>query len=297
MGSEQKEQPDAGRADPRRSRAGLRFCLLLLLPTAFCPLLTACRPNKRYDTIEAELRTRERELADTRAALDQSRTLNKAYEQSRAQPSYPGAPAPVPTGAGPGCAIRDITLARGTGGVDDDGLPGDESLMVVIVPQDEDRSAVKVVARATVAAWEITPAGIKNPIGTWELTAEQLRPTWRSGLFATGYFLAVPWQTFPTTERVRVAVRLTTTDGRAFETDRDIAVRPMPQAMARGGAGGGPIPYPSTPVMPKGREPLLPGTPPPGVPSVIPPGTEELPPPAGLPPGGRGAVLLPPVKQ
>jgi hypothetical protein len=172
----------------------------------------------------------------------------------------------------------------------------------VIVPTDEDRSAVKVPAQATVAAWEVTTQGIKTPIGAWDVPADRLRPTWRSGLLATGYFVPLPWQTYPTTNKVRVAVRLTTTDGRVFEADRDVLVNPVPQAIP----GGVPtLPYPMTPGVPypsapavssPGREPLLPGTPPSGVPSVLPPGVEELPPPMGLP-QGRGAQLLPPVKQ
>jgi hypothetical protein len=56
------------------------------------------------------------------------------------------------------------------------------------------------------------------------------------------------------------------------------------------------VPYPTPAVPTPGREPLLPGVPPSGVPSVLPPGVEELPPPMGLP-QGRGAQLLPPVKQ
>jgi hypothetical protein len=197
--------------------------------------------------------------------------------------------------------------------VDDDSTPGDEALMVVIVPRDEDASAVKVPARAQVAAWEILPSGLKNPIGNWDVPAEKLRPTWRSGLFSTGYFVQLPWQTFPTTDRLRVAVRLTTTDGRAFEADRDVTVRPvvppvrpvprgdvLPYPAAPPVPAPPPTPYPSTPVVPPqppagGREPLLPGSPPPGVPPVLPPGVEELPPPSGLP--ERGARLLPPVKQ
>ena len=59
---------------PRSWAVSLVFCL--------CPLLLCgCKPNKRYDLIEAELRTRERELADTRAALEQARNLNRAYVQ------------------------------------------------------------------------------------------------------------------------------------------------------------------------------------------------------------------------
>jgi hypothetical protein len=188
----------------------------------------------------------------------------------------------VPAGPPAGCPIRGITLGRGTGGVDDDGAPGDEYLMVVIVPADEDKSAVKVPASATVAAWQVDPQGIKTPIGSWEIPADRLRPTWRSGLLATGYFVPLQWQTYPTTDRVRVAVRLTTADGRAFEADRDVTVRPVVS------------PAPAASAAP--RQPVLPGVAPPGVPSELPPGTEELPPPSGVP-TGRGARLLPPVRQ
>ena len=273
-----------------------RFVRVSAACLAISLVFTGCKPNKRYDLLEAELRTRERELAETRAALDRSRTLNLAFQQSQG-PSYPGGPVPV-AGSGGGCPVREIALARGTGGVDDDGLPGDESLMVVIVPSDEDRSAVKVPGRATVAAWEVSPNGLKQPIGTWEISADQLRPTWRSGLIATGYFVPLQWQTFPTTTRVRIAARLTTTDGRVFETDRDVNVNPVPQAIP---AVPAVLPYPAAPGVPYPapppglREPVLPGTVPPGVPSVLPPGVEELPPPMGLP--ATGARLLPPVKQ
>ena len=57
------------------------------------------------------------------------------------------------------------------------------------------------------------------------MPAEKLRPTWRSGFISTGYFVAVPWQTYPSNEKVRVAVRLTTLDGRAFEADKDVTVK------------------------------------------------------------------------
>jgi len=264
-------------------------CSLL---TLHCSLLVGCKSPKRYDLIEAELRTRERELEDTRAQLDQSRNLLRAYEaaQQRGAPTQPG--------GGVYLAVKEIAIGRGTGGVDDDGLPGDEGLMVVIVPKDEDGSAVKVPARALVAAWEITPAGLKNPIGSWELSSDRLRRTWKSGLISTGYFVAVPWQTLPSTDRVRVAVRLITTDGRTYEADRDVSVKPplpprgggnvlpYPQPAGPGGPG-----VPTIPTPPGGRQPLFPDRPPPGVPPAIPPGTEELP-----PPSERGAILLPPVK-
>lgn len=278
---------------PRRlvsSRALFRLFACALL-AALGPLLTGCKTNhNRYDLLEAEIRTRERELADTRAQLEQSRNLLRAYEASQ---SRGGAVPPGPQVGGPFLAVKSVELGRGTGGVDEDAAPGDEGLMVVIVPKDEDGSAMKVPGRALVAAWEITPAGLKNPIGSWEISSDKLRRSWKSGLISTGYFVAVPWQTPPSTERVRVAVRLVTTDGRAYETDRDITVK-LPVMR---GNGGNVLPYPQprAPTIPGAmRQPQFPEMPPPGVPSVIPPGTEELPPPAPVGPE-RGVRLLPPV--
>jgi len=253
-------------------RGSFPGCALLAVAIALLP--TACRPNKRYDLLEAELRTRERELSDTRAQLEQAKNLNRAYVQQQQQPAVPvsaNAPVYIP--------VKSLALARGTGGVDEDGVPGDEGLMVVVSPRDEDGAAVKVPARVEIAAWEMTPAGLKNPIGTWSLSPEKVRPTWRSGFISTGYFVAVPWQTYPSQEKVRVVVRLTTLDGRAFEADRDINVKVC--ATHRIGPAGPQL----TPISPgpRPREPLFP--------DPLPPGVEELPPPI---PDNRGAKLLPP---
>src|SRR5690242_17127166 len=111
-----------------------RLARRLALWAVVCLSAVGCKPNKRYDLIEAELRTRERELNETRAALEQARNLNRAYlQQQQANsggPAAPTTPAYIP--------VKDITLARGTGSVDDDGVPGGDGLMVVVVPRDED---------------------------------------------------------------------------------------------------------------------------------------------------------------
>jgi outer membrane murein-binding lipoprotein Lpp len=233
--------------------------------------LAGCRSNTKYDGIEAELRTRNRELEETQRQLQRARELNRAYEQTR--PAIPAGEAPPPLFPGTGCSIREVQLARGTGGVDDDAIPGDEYLMAVLVPSDEDRSPIKAPGRAAIAAWEYGPDGIKHLVGAWDISPEQLRPTWRSGLLATGYFIPLQWQKCPTYTKVRVAVRFTTVDGRTYEADRDISVKPPLAA------------FPATPVAPPAvRQPLYSSPPPPGVPRTIPPGYEELPPPAGLDP-------------
>ncbi len=239
-------------------------------------ILIGCRPHKRYDLIEAELRTRERELAETRAALEQARQLNQAYAQQT--PACPAPTLPVANRPNPYVPVARITLSRGTGGVDDDGVPGDEALMVVVTPLDADGTAVKVLGRVDVWAWDVHLSGIKHLIGAWQIGPEQLRHTWRNGWISSGYFLTLPWQRYPTQNRLRIAVRLTTLDGQMFETDREVPIQPIVASTAQPqtppAAAG---PYSSFPAPPDGPRPLLP--------DPLPPGVEELPPPATpLPP-------------
>jgi hypothetical protein len=254
-----------------RTRRRLVRGLTLLAAVGSC-LGVGCRglfrPDSRYDLIEAELRTRERELLETRAERDRLRQLNHLYQQQ-----FGGCP-PAATfhdagrarqdGPTPTYPVRDVALGSGTGGVDEDGRPGDESLMAVIVPRDSDGTAVKVPARATVLAYEVSREGLKTPIGKWEVTPDQIRPTWRGGLLTSGYFVPLQWDRPPGTERLRVAVRLTTLDGRTFEADRDVTIRPLL----------GSAPHTPPPIV----------APPPVIPPATVPdtphGVEELPPPA-----------------
>ena len=96
-------------------------------------------------------------------------------------------------------------------------------------------------------AAEISPEGLKTPIGKWEVSPEQLRRTWRSGTFSSGYFVPLQWDRLPGTNRVRVSVRLVTLDGREFEADKDVTVRPLPGA----GAGQGVVPIPPPSDLPE----------------------------------------------
>lgn len=245
--------PNTGQRAPTRCRS--RWLVRLVL-AALLPLAIGCKAHRRQELIEAELRTRERELAETRAELAQARLLADAYQRNLLRP--PACLPPAAAGAAPALPLRDVVLGTGTGGIDDDNLPGDEALQVVVVPRDEDGSAIKVPARLDVQVFEITREGLKNPIGTWVVSPEQLRRAWRGGLFATGYYVTLQWDQPPTTERIRVAIRLTTLDGRPFEADRDVTVRPLPGVQAPV-AMPVPTPHPAT-TMPSPHVPIPPPT-------------------------------------
>ncbi len=187
-------------------------------------LLAGCKSSQKYDLIEAELRTRNRELAEARGELDYYRGMSQVYQSQLSRTIDPRSmPGNVPT-----APIKEIVLGSGTGGADNDSRPGDDALQVVLVPKDTDGSAVKVPGRVVVLAFEIAPNGTKVPIGRWDVAPDNLHKHWRSGLLSTGYFLAMQWDKPPTTDKLRVVVRMTTVDGRVYETDKDVGVRPLP---------------------------------------------------------------------
>ena len=245
------------------------LCAVILSLGSGCKLGNLTGNDKRYDLIEAELRTRERELIEARSELAHLRLLTQTYQR---QPNVWTDPAfvqrPGVDNAAPTMPLRDIALGNGTGGVDDDNLPGDESLMVVIAPKDPDGTIVKIPGKAAVSAYEINRQGLKTQIGQWDVTPDQLRRAWKSGLLSNGYFVPLQWDRAPTTDRLRLAVRFTTLDGANYEADKDVTVRPL---------AGLPLTNPS---IPSTAVPTYP------MPSFG--GAEELPPPRS--PDGQPAA-------
>jgi hypothetical protein len=251
-----------------------------------------CR--SRSDLVEAELRTKDRQLRETRGELMRAESMNEALENTlkdqRCADPQQGYPASQRTGGA--SQVKDIQLGRGTGGIDEDKVPGDEGLQVVLVPRDADASAIKASGSLRVTALEITPEGLKIPLSTWDVSATQLRRTWRSGLLSTGYFVNLPWQKAPMNERMRVVATFMPLEGGAFEAEKDVTIHLLAEAQR-----------PRSPLLapPAGLAPPMPVGPAPRIDAPTLPPPESLPP--GLPPAlpGRSwqpapgsAALLPP---
>jgi hypothetical protein len=230
-----------------------------------------CR-NSRSELVEAELRTRDRELREMRGELLKAETMNEALENTlRAQQCAQPVLRPGST-TGFLSQVKDIQLGRGTGGIDEDKIPGDEGIQVVLVPRDIDGSPIKAPGTLKVTALEISPEGLKTPLSTWDVSALQLRRSWRSGLLSTGYFVALPWQKIPTSEKLRIVATFQPLEGGTFEAERDVTIRLLAEATRCPAAGlGPPVPatggptLPSPPVGPQPRsvETIPPPQPPP----------------------------------
>jgi hypothetical protein len=191
-------------------------------------ILLLCPGCRNSDLVEAELRSRDRELRHLRGELTSAEWENQALTHVL-QGIRQGSPI-SPELASQIYTIRQITLGRQTGGYDRDDKHGDDALQVVVEPRDCDGHVLKAPGALHVEAMEINAEGVKLPLSAWDLGPEEVRRSWRSGLLTTGYVAILPWQKWPSFEKVRVVVRFILADGRLFEADKDIRVRLLPAA-------------------------------------------------------------------
>jgi len=227
----------------------MRGFVLTFLTTLL--LAAGCR---RADLVEAELRTRERELRETRDELFNSEAYNQALQSEIRDVRSTSTSKLTPEHASQIYTIREVVLGRQTGGYDDDNIPGDEALQVVLEPRDPDGQAIKAPGHLRVTALEISPEGLKTPLSTWDIPPQELRRTWRNGFLSTGYYVVLPWKNWPTTPKLRVVAQFILADGRAFEADKDVTIRLRPDL--RGLAPGSPS-HPVSPHMPPADAPIL----------------------------------------
>jgi len=257
-------------------------CVVPLLLFVLC--LAGCRSS---DLVETELRTRERELRETREAVTRLEFHNAALQRELCT-LHQGASNIPPEWLSQVSSVRRIVLGRQTGGYDDHQRPGDEALQVVIEPRDGEDQRIKAPGTVHIEALEISPEGLKTPLSSWDLSPEQLRRTWREGLFNTGYYVLLPWKVWPSNPSLRVVARFTLPDGRVFEADRDVKVRLAPQAGAHNlpGLPGGPMLAEPDTALPPPRS--LESLPPPALPGPTGPVAPPPPRPLGpVPPPGN----------
>ncbi len=262
-----------------------KFTVILIL---FFPICFTASCRNHSDLIEAELRTRNREIEELRQENDVLKGRNYLYEQTynlnqkitapsgtvygplteikesgtnrttiptpliynpkpgnsnSNNPSIisnpPINPQPPTNSLPPGSKnnrsnsplIKQVILGKGTGVNDyqrNNSIPG---LVVVLVPEDEDGSAIKLPGRVLIQAFEIYPNGSKILLSTWDIDETQLRKSWQSGLFTSGFFVKIPYKKLPSQPNLRIVAQYTLANGQFFEAEKDVTVLAYPPAV------------------------------------------------------------------
>lgn len=236
--------------------AALRAAGWQLFPWLALCLSSGCRS---CDLVEAELRSRENESRELRSELFRSEAHAEALQREVCALRQGGAAGISPELANQTFTVKQIVFGRQTGGYDEDHCPGDEGLQVAVEPRDFDEHPIKAPGALQIQAAQITSSGVKLPLATWDVTPEQLRRTWKTGLLSSGYVVTLPWKKPPTSEKVRITARLTLTDGRVFEADKDVKVHLVPGAKDQPPVPGPPLEEINEPVLtaPQVRRPAL----------------------------------------
>lgn len=241
--------------------------------TVFVFGCTTQRQQTQRDMLESQMRQQERAMRDMNDELGRSRAISTSLVmENQSLRGVPPTPVPEPAKA----PIKGIELGRGTGGVDEDRVNGDEVLQVVVEPKDVDGHTVKIPGTLHLQVYEVQSEGLKVPLCNWDIGPEQLRKAYKSGLFQSGYVLILPWKNQPSKEKLRLVAQLRLESGQAFEVEKDFKVNLPAGTLSTGGAppvGVGTMT--STPVKnnPVQVLPVIPG----GMPGILPPPSTSLP--------------------
>ena len=208
-------------------QAGRRITLSFTLLGSL--LLAGCK--NKGELVENELRARDIQYREALEELGRAESHKEMLE--RENDALRRGAKVTPEQAAQMFGLRRIALGRTSGGYDNDGLPGDEALQVIVEPRDASDHSIKAPGRIQVTVLEINFQGVKSPIGEWTIAPEQVRPTWKQGLLSTGYYLILPWKSPPQSETLRVIVKMILPDGRVYEADKDVKVRLLPGRGAR----------------------------------------------------------------
>lgn len=117
-----------------------------------------------------------------------------------------------------------VVNASSSGPFDRDGDGRSDGLAVVFEPRDADERLVAAAGDVFVAAFEAAAPPDAAPVATWQIPAQQVLGRFRPTSRVRGFNLELPWTgPPPATDRLRLQVRMTTSDGRSFEQERTLA--------------------------------------------------------------------------
>ena len=190
--------------------------------------------TRQSDVTEIQLRQQRLEAEQLRGELDTARA--RLAEQRRRiasqQTSEVGSVSRV-TQASTSAALRtSIERLRLnsllSGGLDRDGVAGDELLSVLATPIDGTGAAVREDGTLTVTAFDYALPDGQQQVGYWKWTSEDVAELWQDGLVGTGYRVTEKWLRQPQSRQIVLHARFVTVDQRQFDATETITIDVIP---------------------------------------------------------------------
>lgn len=104
-----------------------------------------------------------------------------------------------------------IEIDRLSGGYDEDGLPGDEGVVVYLRPIDAEGDVVKATGEIEIQLWDLAASTEEVLIGQYVLDAVHARKLWHGKFMTYHYTIRCPWRERPP-RHDEVTVRVQFTD-------------------------------------------------------------------------------------
>jgi hypothetical protein len=124
--------------------------------------------------------------------------------------------------------VASIGLHRNTGGWNNDGMPGDEGVFVLLEPRNQHGQVVPTIGAVSLVLIDPAIDGEGGRYARWDFTAQDSAALYRPAAAGSnaGLHFELAWPDVPPAhERMKLFVRFTTEDGRRLQAERDIKLQ------------------------------------------------------------------------
>ena len=200
---------------------------------AVCVVMACgCATSKNVELLESRLTAEqdkllsiERELVDARREI---RSLQDTLVATRKKAAAAGEP--IQVGPRPVSLVFSTLL---TGGIDEDGHPGDEAVRAIIQPVSADGGTIPAEGQLSIELLDVSAPADRRTRGSWTFAGQQLRDLWSSGLFSTGYQLELSPDDGALPDGALLIARFTTPEGEQLEAVHTVKLSPDEQLAFR----------------------------------------------------------------
>lgn len=208
-----------------------RRSLLLVFSVSALSAVGCFARNRTTDFLQAQLRVQEQSLSDLQTQLDRTiselQLARREVDGLRTQLAESGQSQLPAEQAAVLLRVSDVKInSMLTSGLNEDGQPGDDRIVVHFAPYDDDGEVVKLPGRIRITAQDPALSEDERTVGTWSFTAEECRKHWVRGFLGSGYQFALELSKPPVHTDLVVQLTLDTPDGRSFNATHIVRVRP-----------------------------------------------------------------------